>query len=427
MGSDLGMQAEEILKALLTHYNVLVYGPPGTGKTHKMQEVAHLFEAMGSGSGSPVYLIDTESETHPILAQPAKQIKVGWVTFHQSYSYEEFIVGLRPDPQETGKLLSLRSMPGLLLELAEFARQPGSSALLIIDEINRGNVSRIFGEFITLLEPDKRLDENGDSTERTVRVRLPYIRPGTAVKVDIGTGDVEVPNPFTMPLRLYTLASMNSVDKSVAPLDTALRRRFHVVNLMPDLKEMAQHMNLPQPLELEKLKLPKPLNDVQQVKMLGLALLRSLNREIGLYLGTEFSLGEWYLVDLAQEDISSVDEAKSTLARIWDFRLLPQLEELFHGRIEQLETVLGLDTLGADSGAPVHLERPEDKLEERGAVPYLSKRPVDVDGVLQFLCHMARVEQESVTPDAASGEQTTPESTNLPAGETTPSPDPNQM
>jgi len=404
------MQAEEILEALRTHYNVLIYGPPGTGKTHKMQEVARLFEGTDSGSGPPAYLVDTESEDHPILANPAKQTMVRWVTFHQSYSYEEFIVGLRPDPQETQKLLSLKPTPGLLLELAEFARQPGNSALLIIDEINRGNVSRIFGEFITLLERDKRLDENGDLTETTISVRLPYIKPGSAVKIDIGTGEAEVPNPFTMPLKLYTLASMNSVDKSVAPLDTALRRRFHVVNLMPDLNGMAQHMNLLQPLGLEKPKLPDPLTEVGQVRTIGLALLHWLNKGIGFYLGTEFGLGEWYLEELARGDVNSVEEAKSSLARIWEFRLLPQLEELFHGRIEQLETVLGLDVSGGDSGEPVYLERPEEKLEERGAVPYLGKRPVNVESVLRFLRRVAHVEQESVTLEAPSGEPTIPES-----------------
>ena len=157
-------------------------------------------------------------------------MKVGWVTFHQSYSYEEFIVGLRPDPASE-KLLSLEPSPGLLLELAEWARVPGQSSLLVIDEINRGNVSRVFGEFITLIEPDKRLADDGHPTDRTVAINLPYIKPGIPVTVQVDGADVNVENPFTMPLRLYTLASMNSVDKSIAPLDSALRRRFHVSSL----------------------------------------------------------------------------------------------------------------------------------------------------------------------------------------------------
>ena len=78
--------------------------------------------------------------------------------------------------------------PGILLELAEWARIPGNESLLIIDEINRGNVSRIFGEFITLIEPDKRLAPDGSATPTTVSVRLPFVDAGTPVDVTLHDG-----------------------------------------------------------------------------------------------------------------------------------------------------------------------------------------------------------------------------------------------
>jgi len=176
------MNPNEIMERLFSNYNVLVYGPPGTGKTYLMQQVARLFVANIEGSGEPSYVVDTESERKPIVTEAAKQAKVGWATFHQSYSYEEFIVGLRPNPSGE-QMFSLAPQPGLLLDLAEFARLPEHYSLLIIDEINRGNVSRIFGEFITLLEPDKRLDNENLSTTSTVAISLPYVKGSVTVEI----------------------------------------------------------------------------------------------------------------------------------------------------------------------------------------------------------------------------------------------------
>jgi 5-methylcytosine-specific restriction enzyme B len=388
----------EICKLLRQHFNVLIYGPPGTGKTHIMQQVIQSFD-------KPECYIDTEEEETPITTTTAENVTTRWATFHQSYSYEEFIVGLRPDPASS-KLLSLTPVPGLLLELTEFARQSDNSSLLVIDEINRGNVSRIFGEFITLLEPDKRLNDDGSQSPNTVQVRLPYIKPGLPVEVDTGGGKFKVPNPFTMPRRLYTLASMNSVDKSIAPLDSAIRRRFHVVNLAPDLVAMGRVMGLKGQLNLRQPTLPDPLTDVDDVRRLALALLESLNRGISFYLGPEYSLGQWYLGRLSGS-VKSVDEAKEILSDIWRFQLLPQLEELFNARIEQLETVLRLNVLEKDADAPVYLERPEEQMRELGGMPYLRRREMGTEEVIKFLQHVADV--KTLVPVAAEPATTSEE------------------
>jgi 5-methylcytosine-specific restriction enzyme B len=372
--SELALAISATLKE---HFNVLIYGPPGTGKTHVMQEVVQTFRTG--------YFIDTEKERGAIGSVGVGNVKVGWVTFHQSYSYEEFIVGLRPDPSSS-KQLSLIAVPGLLLELAEFARQPGNSALLVIDEINRGNVSRIFGEFITLIEREKRLADDGSETPFTVPIRLPYIKPEFPVEVDIGSTKVQVPNPFTMPRRLYTLASMNSVDKSIAPLDTALRRRFQVVNLEPNLAEISRHMGID--FDPENLALAE-LNSVDEVKAVAVALLAHLNRDIGFYLGPEYALGQWYLSGLI-DDFQSVDDAKAVLANIWKSQLLPQLEELFHGRIEQLQTVLNLPE-GSDETTPVYLESPPEEVTELGGTPFLRRRDVSTDQLMTFLLRISGV------------------------------------
>jgi 5-methylcytosine-specific restriction enzyme B len=377
--------AGEVLDQLRENFNVLIYGPPGTGKTFVMQEVVRRF---AESEGDKLF-VDTANEHEPLVAHSGPKVKIGWITFHQSYSYEEFIVGLRPDPNSTA-LLTLLPSPGTLLELAEFARQPGHAALLVIDEINRGNVSRIFGEFITLLEVDKRLDDDGTETDRTVRINLPYIKPGVAVNVDVDGDAVAVPNPFTMPRRLYTLASMNSVDKSIAPLDSALRRRFHVVELAPDLVQMASRLGVPETV-LDDSVVADPLADPADAKALALVALKQLNFGIGVFLGPEFMLGEWYLADLLDSSMD-LPATETALARIWDFQLFPQMAELFHGRTEQLASILGISDEGDDGSAPVYLERPGEAMAELGAVPYVRRRDADTTALMKFLRRVAGAE-----------------------------------
>ena len=164
-GGSKNQRAIEIYNKLQEQFNVIIYGPPGTGKTYLMQEVRRLFE-------SPQLFINTLEEVSALSALTNSSVQSGWVTFHQSFSYEEFVIGLKTDPS-SHQLLSLKPVPGILLELAEFARQGNNSSLLLVDEINRGNISRIFGEFITLLEAKKRLDKLGNKTDQTVAVRLP--------------------------------------------------------------------------------------------------------------------------------------------------------------------------------------------------------------------------------------------------------------
>lgn len=381
-GGPVSASATRIHEALLRHHNVLLYGPPATGKTHLVQTVIDSFTRS-------TIVVDTDEERKP-LSRTGANVLVRWATFHQSYSYEDFVVGLRPDPSSTGSL-KLDAIPGVLLELSEWARVPGNVGLLVIDEINRGNVSRIFGEFITLMEADKRLDDAGKQTSRTIEVRLPYIRHGTPVEVDYGGGHTaSVPTPFTMPLNVFTLATMNSVDKSVAPLDAALRRRFHLLNLDPELGEMATRMGLTGFDPDTPLVLPNPVTEGKDIKRLALAAAAKINRAISQFLGPEFQLGQWYLEGLlaAPDDLNG---ARAALAELWEHDLLPQLEELFHGRIEQLIALLDLQAS--------LVERPDAALEELGATPVLSRvHGLAADDVVALLRRAAKVTLPPATP-----------------------------
>ena len=140
------------------------------------------------------------------LATLIGQLKL--ITFHQSYSYEEFIEGIRPNLNNTRGELSYELCDGIFKELSEKAeKDPGNNYVLIIDEINRGNISKIFGELITLIEDSKRISIN----DKTVglKVELPYSK-----------------TPFGVPNNLFIIGTMNTADRSITNIDTALRRRF---------------------------------------------------------------------------------------------------------------------------------------------------------------------------------------------------------
>jgi len=185
--------------------NIILYGPPGTGKTVNYRRIIDYIE-FGQAIKDIFALVREKSllgNEYAHYKKAEEENRVAFITFHQNFSYEDFIEGFRPDVSG-----GIRLEKGIFREICEKAQESDKPHYLIIDEINRGNISKIFGELITLIEEDKR----GELT-----VTLPYSK-----------------EPFTVPENLYIIATMNSTDKSIALIDVALRRRFTFVKLMPN-------------------------------------------------------------------------------------------------------------------------------------------------------------------------------------------------
>lgn len=286
--------------------------------------------------GEPLF--DREKDGPWILAAPLpddlvdvlKQIKTPqqterpasyeFVTFHQAYGYEDFIEGIRPrlrDVVDDGDsslaydlvdgvfkravkaAIRLAGYEGTLDEFCRLSREDRRARLenapryaVFIDEINRGNVARIFGELITLLEEDKRL-----GTENELIVTLPY----SATK-------------FGVPSNLHVIGTMNTADRSVEALDAALRRRFEFEELSPrpDLLDFTI------------------AGDIDPA-----ALLRTINRRLEVLRDRDHMIGHAYLYDLKNE------QTLEALKHTFEAKIIPLLQEYFFGDWGKIGLVLG--------------------------------------------------------------------------------------
>jgi 5-methylcytosine-specific restriction enzyme B len=253
----------ELVELLREKKQIILYGPPGTGKTYLARRLARA--------------LVNDDETRYRLVQ-----------FHPSYSYEDFFEGYRPDVDGEGRL-TYQLQQGPFAQMVEAAEaSPAAEHVMIIDEINRANLPKVFGELLFLLE---YRDEPAYTQYR--------------------------PNePFTVPQKLYLIGTMNTADRSIALVDAALRRRFHFVGFFPHEGEVAGLLRR----WLEGRNGPTWVADLlDQVN-------DELRRDLG---GPHLQIGPSYFM------VAGIDRSK--LERIWRYSIHPYIEEQLFGQQDRID------------------------------------------------------------------------------------------
>jgi DNA polymerase III delta prime subunit len=288
--------------------NLILYGPPGTGKTRKILE-----------------------EYVPRFDDGSVR-RYEMVTFHPSYSYEEFVEGLRPvilqrekqdssntsddvsteadaTIRETVDVVHCEVVPGVFRRICKrAARDPDSRYALFIDEINRGNVPALFGELITLIEEDKRGKE----------VTLAYSPPRQRSHAGLSsaTSEIDEEHRFSVPPNLHIIGTMNTADRSIALVDVALRRRFEFEEIGVDYDA-----------------LKKALTPVEELKELDVVkMLQRINDRICYLYDRDHQIRQGWLIGAR-----SLDD----LRKVFYHKIIPLLTEYFYDDWSKVCFVLG--------------------------------------------------------------------------------------
>ena len=301
--------------------NVIFYGPPGTGKTYTTAK-----KAVAICDNVVEEDLTNYTEVMKRYNKLKENNRIEFITFHQSYGYEEFIEGIKPivlneddeseDESENNKEsktnikiendIKYDVVDGIFKKFCDNARKaiietnnndiPLEAYVFIIDEINRGNISKIFGELITLIETTKRAGK-----EECISTKLPYSK-----------------EEFTVPDNVYIIGTMNTADRSIALMDTALRRRFY-------FEEMLPNYDLLKDIFVED----------EGVKVNIGAMLKVINERIEYLYDREHTIGHAVFLELKENN--NIDK----LENIFKKSVIPLLQEYFYEDYDKIRLILG--------------------------------------------------------------------------------------
>ena len=247
-----------------------------------------------------------------------------FTTFHQSFGYEDFIEGIKPvlSEEETVGEVGYRIEDGIFKVLCKRAKNdPNSRYAIFIDEINRGNISAIFGELITLIETDKRAGMKNE-----ISLTLPYSKES-----------------FSVPHNVDIYGTMNTADRSVEALDTALRRRFSFVEMLPNASFLKEIQLKDSEIDLSKL-------------------LVAINERIEVLVDRDHTIGHAFFIG-----VTSLDE----LRIVFKNKIIPLLQEYFYGDYHKMELIIGEEFFNKPKINTIKFAVKSDSIDREGVVYHL--------------------------------------------------------
>jgi 5-methylcytosine-specific restriction protein B len=299
------MHSDEITNIVLEKKMINQDSEPGITPTRSMNQVLSQ-EFVKNGENSIFVRVSEATyalrKHNLILQENTNEEFIENITFHQSYGYEEFIEGIRPAPTDKG--ISYPIVPGIFKEFCNISSEnSGQNFVMIIDEINRGNISKIFGELITIMENDKRGKES---------VKLAYSK-----------------EKFSVPENIYIIGTMNTADQSLTHMDAALKRRFSLVEVMPNSSLLKQTTS------------GIPLGKILDV----------INDRIIVNGSRDNQIGHAYFMNNG-ESIDSTEDLQFVFAT----DIIPLLRDYFYDDEESLKEILG--------GKFINWESPHRNMED---------------------------------------------------------------